>query len=371
MGDSGVTPILMPKWGLSMQEGILVEWLVEEGAEITVGDEIMEVETDKIASVVEAADAGRLRRCIGELGETYPVRALLGVLAPQDVSDSEIDAYISAYEVPADEDDEEGAAESLYLFADTAAGRLRYAQRGDDGPVLILVHGFGGDLDNWLFNIDALAAGARVYALDLQGHGQSEKTIGDPSLGGLAGALQAFMHNVGVDRAHLVGHSMGAAVVARLACDAPEQVESLILISAAGLGPEINADYINGFVDATTRRELKPVLMNLFADSSLVNRSLVDDLLKYKRIDGVGDALRQLASGLFADGIQQNQLAPEIAEQGLDTLVIWGREDKVIPVSHAHAIDGARVEIIDDAGHMVQLEQATGVNKLILDHILG
>ncbi len=369
MGDSRVTPILMPKWGLSMQEGILVEWLVEEGAEITVGDEIMEVETDKITSAVEAADAGTLRRCIGDVGETYPVRALLGVMAPQNVSDSEIEAYISAYEVPADEDDEEGTAESQYLFADTAVGRLRYAQCGADGPVLILVHGFGGDLDNWLFNIDALAAGARVYALDLPGHGQSEKVIGDPSLGGLAGALQAFMHTIGVDRAHLAGHSMGAAVVARLACDAPGQVESLTLISAAGLGPEINADYINGFVDATTRRELKPALMNLFADSNLVNRSLVDDVLKYKRIDGVDDALRQLASGLFADGIQQNLLAPEITDLSLDTLVIWGREDKVIPASQAHVIGGARVEIIDDAGHMVQMEQATGVNKLILDHI--
>ncbi len=369
MSEARITPILMPKWGLSMQEGILVEWLVEDGAEIGVGDEIMEVETDKIASVVEAADAGTLRRCIGEPGETYPVRALLGVLAPQEVSDDEIDAYISAYEVPAVEDDEEGAAESQYLFADTAAGRLRYAKRGDDGPVLILVHGFGGDLDNWLFNIDALAASAQVYALDLPGHGQSVKVIGDTSLGGLAGALQAFMQTVGIERAHLAGHSMGSAIAARLACDAPEQVQSLTLISAAGFGPEINADYINGFVDATTRRELKPVLMNLFADTALVNRSLVDDLLKYKRIDGVDNALRQLSSSLFADGIQQNLLAPEIANLDLDTLVIWGREDKVIPASQAHAIDGAKVKIIDGAGHMVQMEQATGVNKLILDHI--
>ncbi len=369
MSDSRVTPILMPKWGLSMQEGILVEWLVEEGDEISVGDEIMEVETDKITSAVEAADAGTLRRCVGESGETYPVRALLAVLAPQEVSDGEIDAYISAYEVLADEDDEDSVAESQYLFADTAAGRLRYAQCGADGPVIILVHGFGGDLDNWLFNIDALAARARVYALDLPGHGQSEKVIDDPGLGGLAGALQAFMHSVGVDRAHLVGHSMGAAVAVQLASDAPEQVQSLTLISAAGLGPEINADYINGFVDATTRRELKPVLMNLFADTGLVNRSLVDDLLKYKRIDGVDDALRQLSTSLFADGIQQNLLAPQIADLGLATLVIWGKEDMVIPASHAQSIGGARVEIIDDAGHMVQMEQATGVNKLILDHI--
>ena len=172
MSESDITPVLMPKWGLSMSEGVLVDWLVDEGAEIAVGDEIMEVETDKIASAVEAADAGILRRRVGDAGETYPVRALLGVLAPPEVSDNDIDAYIAAYEVPADEDDEEAAA-AAYEFVDSAAGRLRYARRGDDGPVLVLVHGFGGDLDNWLFNIDALAekaAGANVpyWARDMK-----------------------------------------------------------------------------------------------------------------------------------------------------------------------------------------------------------
>ncbi len=371
MNDSSITPLLMPKWGLSMQQGILVEWLVEEGAEISVGDEIMEVETDKIASAVEAADAGTLRRRIGEVGETYPVRALLGVLAPEDLSDADIDAYVSSYEVPVGEDDGAGAAASQYAFAETAAGRLRYAHSGDDGPVVILIHGFGGDLDNWLFNIDALAERARVYAFDLPGHGQSAKTLADASLDGLAGVLQDFMRVVGIERAHLIGHSMGAAVAAQLACDAPDHIQSLTLIGAAGFGAEINSDYIDGFVDAQSRRDLKPVLMNLFADSGLVSRGMVDDMLKFKRIDGVDDALRQIASSLFADGIQHNLLAAQLAELDIDTLVIWGAEDLVIPASHAHNIDTARVEIIDGAGHMVQMEQASRVNELILDHILG
>ena len=62
----------MPKWGLSMKEGTLAAWHVEEGTEINPGDEIMDVETDKIANVVEAADGGLLRRCVGEAGEVYP-----------------------------------------------------------------------------------------------------------------------------------------------------------------------------------------------------------------------------------------------------------------------------------------------------------
>ncbi len=370
MSDNGITPVLMPKWGLSMREGVLVEWLVDEGAEIGVGDEIMEVETDKIASAVEAADAGLLRRRVGDAGETYPVRALLAVLAPPEVSDDDIDAYIAAYEVPVDEGEDEDAA-SQYEFVDTATGRLRYARRGDDGPALVLIHGFGGDLDNWLFNIDALAQKARVFALDLPGHGQSTKQLADPSLAGLADVLQTFLDAVEVDAAHLVGHSMGAAVAARLACDVPTRVQSLSLISAAGLGPEINADYIDGFVAAESRRELKPVLLNLFADSELVSRSMVDDLLKYKRIDGVAEALQALAASLFAGGTQHNLLAGQIAELGIPILVIWGTEDRVIPAAHAQNAGAARIEQLEDAGHMVQMEQASRVNELILEQVLG
>src|SRR5205823_3533349 len=109
-----------------------------------------------------------------------PVKALLGVVAEENVSDADIDAYVSSYVTPAaEEEGEEGG--SSYEFLDLPEGRIRYARRGGGSNAVVLIHGFGGDLDNWLFNIDALAEEASVYALDLPGHGQSVKVIGEPT----------------------------------------------------------------------------------------------------------------------------------------------------------------------------------------------
>ena len=311
-----ITPILMPKWGLSMREGKLAAWHVAEGATITPGDEIMDVETDKIANAVEAADGGLLRRRVGVEGETYPVRALLGVMAPESVSDAEIDAYVAAYEAPAAADDDEEAGPS-YLFAELPAGRIRYAERPGEGVPLVLIHGFGGDLDNWLFNIDALAESGPVYALDLPGHGQSVKTARPAGLDLMVDTVVAFLDHIGAKKAHLAGHSMGGLIAGTLAAKHPDRVASVTLICPAGLGGEINSGYIDGFVKATGRKDLKPVLTNLFNDKSLVSRAMVDDLLKYKRLDGVQEFLTELAGNLFSSGRQAQQVAGALADDDI------------------------------------------------------
>jgi pyruvate dehydrogenase E2 component (dihydrolipoamide acetyltransferase) len=366
MNDSRIIPVVMPKWGLSMKEGKLTGWLVEDGKKIKVGEAILEVETDKIAGAVESSDAGVLRRRLGEADTIYPVKALLGIIAHEAVPDADIEAYIASYVTPA-ADEEAEASGPQNEFVDIGPGRLRYAKRGEGSETVILIHGFGGDLDNWLFNIDALAEVATVYALDLPGHGQSVKSIADPSVAGLARTVVSFMDAIGIEEAHLVGHSLGGAIAMEIANRSKGRVKSLTLIASAGLGSEINMDYISGFVDATSRKELKPVLEQLFGDPSLISRQLIDDILKFKRLDGVGVTLKSLADGLFKAGRQQAIFQPA----GTPALAIAGKEDRIIPSSHTASAKGARIEIIEGTGHMVQMEQAGKVNALIKAQIAG
>ena len=361
----GITPVVMPKWGLSMKEGKVVNWLVADGEDIAVGTELMDVETDKINGTVEAPDAGRLRRLVAEEGQTYPVKALLGVLADDTVSDADIDAFVAGYVVPIDEEEGE---EDVYAFTEVDGIKVRYSRQGSpDGKTVVLLHGFGGDLDNWLFNLGPLSAVADVVALDLPGHGQSAVTLPAPSVDALAGFVSAFLDGLGVGRVHLVGHSLGAAVAAQLALDQPQRVAGLVLVAPAGFGPEINMDYIDGFVGAAGKKDLKVVLAQLFADESLVTRSLIDGVLRYKRLDGVGDLLATLAAGVFPDGRQSAQPGRRLDPGRLPVTVVWGSDDRVIPVAHADAVpDGATVVVLEKAGHMVQMERAGEVNELLL-----
>lgn len=366
-----IIPIVMPKWGLEMREGTVQDWLVREGERIEVGQALVDVETDKISNAVEAPDAGLLRRIVARSGETLPVKALLGVLAEADARDVEIDAYVAAFEMPAiDSEGEEGGP--AFGYAEVDGIRVRYARRGPElGAPVLFIHGFGGDLNNWLFNLDAVAEKHPVIALDLPAHGQSQASLPGVTIAALADFVLEFLDTVGVSGpTHIVGHSMGGAIALQIAGHAPERVASLALISPAGFDVAINTGYTDGFVNAQSRRELKPVLEQLFADPGLVSRQMIDDMLKFKRMDGVEPLLAELGRTLFRDGKQSAVLVDVLRTFDKPVLVFWGKEDRVIPADQAaRAPSSARVILFDAAGHMAMLEKAGEVNAALQRHL--
>jgi len=372
MTDDRIVPVTMPKWGLSMQLGKITAWVVAEGDDVKVGDDLADIETEKITGTLEAPDAGTIRRIIARAGEDVPVSGTIALIAPPEVTEDELDAAVLQARALIDAGvPDDAAGEAVLQTADVGGRKISYAGAGQEGDVVLLVHGYGGDRNSWLFLQEPLAAQYRVYALDLPGHGTSAKDVGEGSLSVLADAVTGVLDALGAERAHLVGHSMGGAVALAAAARDPARIASLTLIAPSGFGPEINAGYLRGFADAQTRRELKAVIGQLFDDESLVTRQLVDDLLAYKRLDGVDEALHALADTLLDGEAQRGDSAASLAAIGgaAPVTVIWGRADRIIPAAQAESVVGAVRHLIDDAGHMPQMERPAQVQAAIEETI--
>jgi len=354
MDSEVIHAIVVPKWGLTMEEGLLAAWHVDEGAEVAVGDVLLDIETSKIANGLEAHHAGVLRRRIGSVGETYPCGAVIGVIAAPGVSEEEIADFVVRHSRPAAEASEAGAGPQV-LELDGA--RLRFLTLGVAGTPILFLHGLAGDLNNWLLVQPALSQGRATYAIDLPGHGGSSKDMsGFADFGGVAQLIVAFLDRVAIKQIHVVGHSMGAAIGIVLASRYPQRVQSLILLGPAGLGIRPAPQVLEGLVSARSRREVSTVLKMLFADERRLTRDMIDEFLKYKRLDGVEAALRRYLELLSATELA---LPASVAEIKATVHAIWGSADRVIPPPVAADLPANVVlTVLEDAGHLPHLEKS-------------
>jgi len=267
--------------------------------------------------------------------------------------------------------DANSSAQPTPEYIDIGGRRLRHVVHRGTGDAVVLVHGFGSSLDTWALNLAALAAGGRtVAALDLPAHGESARQLDSGSLEELSSIVVAYMDAMGIASAHLVGHSMGAAICLLLTDQAGARVKSLTLVGPAGLGQTINRDFIGGFIAATDREQLQSAMRLLFAHEDSLTPQLLEHTLRYKRTEGVSEALAKIAGSRFRGTSSGGQLRDVVGR--VPTLIIWGAQDAIMPPPDPAAFAGenVRFHVLPGSGHMVQLEAAAEVNRLI-DAFLG
>jgi pimeloyl-ACP methyl ester carboxylesterase len=249
---------------------------------------------------------------------------------------------------------------------------VTYVQAGS-GPVLLLIHGMAGTCENWQAVIEPLAREHTVIAPDLPGHGSSAPAAGDYSLGALAAGLRDLLIALGHERATLVGHSLGGGIAMQFAYQFPEITERLVLVSSGGLGREVSpilrAAALPGadmFIAATAgpgRAAGSALARGLAAVGLRPNADVAEIARGYASLADADRRRAFLATirAVVGTGGQSVHAGDRLyLAEGVPVLIIWGRNDPMIPVSHgeeAHeVIPGSRLEVFDDVGHLPQLE---------------
>ena len=232
----------------------------------------------------------------------------------------------------------------------SGAVELHYRVAGQ-GAVVALVHGLSGSTHWWHKTLPALAVHYRVYAVDLAGFGGS-RARQSFELGEAARQLITFLDFLDIEKAHLVGHSMGGFIVADLAAHYPARVDKLALVDAAAL-PFENGWLGRGFGLTQAVWKMPRYFWPVF---------LADAYRAGPR------TLWQAATDLLAADI-----ARDLGQVKAETLVVWGEEDRLVPLAQgvelARRLRHARLEIILGAAHSPMLERPAEFNRLLLDFL--
>ncbi len=241
-----------------------------------------------------------------------------------------------------------------------------------DGQTLLLIHGMAGDSRTWLEAMRRLAPRYRVLAPDLPGHGASAKTAGDYSLGAHANVLRDLLQALGIERATLVGHSLGGGIALQLTYQFPELCERMVLVASGGLGRDVSP-----ILRALSMPGAEMVLALAFPSFLLRRGEAVRAWLHARGIRAPGLTERWNAYASLADAGTRRAFVRElraVVDHGGQvvsardrlylarhpTLIVWGARDSMIPVAHAHAaheaIHGSRLEVFADVEHFPHVE---------------
>lgn len=254
---------------------------------------------------------------------------------------------------------------------------IRYRVHGSGYPV-VLLHGLGGFLEMWALNVSPLIENYQVYAIDLPGHGLSDMAENCYEPDCATEYAFSIMKALSLGAVYLIGHSLGGLISINLSVRFPDKIRKLVLVDSAGLSNYVPLSFrflsmpFGGrlVVDRAESRFIKTGIRHLF-----YNKRLSDEfaawLIKYSdRIRPNKEILYLSRRHLGLKGIRSESLVVnKLSHITCPTLFIHGDQDKIFPLAHVKdsfkLIPGARVEIIKQAGHVPQIEQAEIFNKLV------
>jgi pimeloyl-ACP methyl ester carboxylesterase len=256
------------------------------------------------------------------------------------------------------------------------------------GPPILLVHGMMSARTTWADQWDRLAADHRVLAPDLFGHGESDKPLGDYSLGAHAASLRDLLDALDVPSATVVGHSLGGGIAMQLAYLFPERVDRLVLVSSGGLGRELNpllraatlpgselvlpvlaSGWLHGVGDSALRLWRRVGLPAVSPSSTQAWQSLTS----LADADTRRAFLATSRSVIDAGGQTVSARSRLSGLTAREVLLIWGAGDRMIPSSHLEAaraeLPHSRVEILPRSGHFPHLDEPDRFAAVLADFV--
>jgi pimeloyl-ACP methyl ester carboxylesterase len=279
-------------------------------------------------------------------------------------------------------------AEELELRELTLHGhRVAYRQAGDEGPVLVLIHGITSDSSTWRRVMPYLARRFTVIAPDLIGHGASDKPKGDYSLGAHASVVRDLLLALGHDRASFVGHSLGGGIAMQLSYQFPERCERLVLVNSGGLGRDVSlllraatlpgSELVLPLLAATRLLDLGRIAGGLLGRLGLRAGTDIEEIARGHAT--LADAetrsafVHTLRSVVEPGGQRVNAANRLYLAEQVPLLLLWGEHDSLIPVKHGHEthalLPASRLEIFTESGHFPQLDQPERFIDLLSDFI--
>jgi pimeloyl-ACP methyl ester carboxylesterase len=260
----------------------------------------------------------------------------------------------------------------------------RYWQAGDKGSAVVLIHGFPSSLECWEKNIDVLAQQHCVYALDWLGCGRTDKLPPVNDMFTVVDFIIGFMDTLHIDKASLIGNSMGGGIALGVIIQNSHRVEKLVLVNSAGLGPDVSIFFritsipLLGklLTGKPTHQSIKKMADSIFYDSSLATPDMVNMYYEMYQLPGTQEASMSIsrASCTFLGQRAKywKRIRQALGTINTPTIIFWGKQDRVIPVKHAQiaaCIPGSKLYIYDKCGHAPMMERPDEFNKRVLDFL--